>query len=482
VSETPPPEPLSPGATGLTPGQQALLARRLQGRKRSAGRGGETPRNIPRSNADEAPLSAEQTQLLYHSLLSDRPIYNEAVTFIRHGPTDVSALRRAFGRLVARHEMWRTEVRIVRGEPRQFVQPSRDLELPLHDLRELPESEREPAATQLLASLARPRYDLRRGGPLIRPALVRMSATEHRLLLALHHLAFDGVSLYRVVLPELARLYDAELRAEPDPHPLPVQYVDYALWQRGVLEAELAREVPWWRAQLAGAPAELRLPLAQPRSAERTHRGAVCSFEVPRPVVEAAYSLARLSGATLFPVLMAAYALVLRDHGAGSDLVFATVADLRRRPELQSMVGYCLTPLVLRLQFAAEQRPTEFVAAAHRVLLAALDHVVPFDPLVQRLEPPRAAGADPVFQSMLVLEPPALLHSPEWELRVLETGVGQALQATKTDLHLELDERPTGSLSGRVFINADLFPADYADRFAADFASRLGWLTSVEND
>jgi len=460
----------------LSPAQAALLAARLKGRSPGPGTGPPEPA----TDGGSAPVSAEQEQLLAHALfLPGSHLYNEAVCVVRTGPVDLDALRRAVDLLVARHDIWHTTFQRQRREFRQVVGPAPTHPLPLHDLARVPAGQQEKRIVDLVTAVAAAPFNLR-AGPLVRPVLVRVAPEEHRLYLALHHIVFDGVSLYRVVFPELVALYDAVAAGRVPTLPPTVQYADYARWQRsGVLDEELRRCLPHWRVHLADAPV-LQLPLDHPRPAEQRHSGRMIGFEVGAGSVDAARVLAQATGTTLFHVLAAVFARFLGELTGQRDVVFATVADLRRRRELESMVGYCLTPVVLRVPLREAEAANSLVARVRDEVLDALSHLVPLERLVRELHPPRVPGADPLFQAMLVLEPPAVPVAPGWSMHQLDPAVGAALGQAKTDLLMELDERPDGRLSGRLTVNADLFGPGFAEQVVASWTQLLAAFTRTD--
>ena len=436
---------------------------------------------VERTGAQTAPLSSEQEQLYYHSFFLRRnPIYNEVVAVTKTGPFDVGAMQSALSELVTRHEMWRTTFRHDGLEPYQVVGPVPTYELSMHDISALSPAARRQAAMAIAVDKALRPFDLERG-PLVRPWLVKVSDDEHRLYLALHHLVFDGVSLYRIVLPELAALYDAAVAGVPAdlPEP-PVQYVDYVHWQRsGVLDEEVSRHLPYWRARLAGAPACLELPTARVRSAEARHHGFMIGFVVAGERVEALRELAHASGATLFHVLGAAFAVLLSRVSGDEEVVFATVADLRRRREFESMVGYCLTPMPLRVHVGDRWPSVDLVRDVRDEMLDGMTHLLPFERLVRELNRPRVQGADPIFQAMLVLEPPTPDVHPQWRLHPHDAEIGTGIGHAKTDVHLELDERPEGHLSARLILNRDLFDEEQGRQLVSEWEAVLADLSSM---
>jgi len=454
-------------STRLTAEQLALVEQRLRGARPSP-----AP-VIPVAPDGPAPLSAEQQQLVWHTwMVPGNPIYHECITLIHRGELDVAALRSALDALVARHDVWHSTFERRARQLVQVVGPAPTHELPVHDLRGAPPE----ALGELVAGVSLAPYDLAQG-PLVRPVLVRTADDEHRLFLAMHHLVFDGVSLYRIVLPELAALYDAAVAGRPSPLPPTVQYRDYATWQAaGVLDAELERHLPWWREHLEDAPT-LALPLDHERPEVPRYAGRTTWFEIPAADVEALRAAGHARGATFFHLLATAWTLVLRDLTGQDDLVFATVADRRSRPELRTMMGYCVTPAPLRVRLPPGAGVDEVLDAVRTEVLDVLSHNVPFERIVGDLNPAHPVGTSPVFQAMVVLEPVAEQLHPQWSMHPLDPSIGGALGHAKNDLHLELDERPDGHLSCRLITNRDIFDEPFADAFAASYARVVASLT-----
>jgi non-ribosomal peptide synthetase component F len=421
------------------------------------------------SAADTAtvPLSVAQEALWYVSLLAPNRIsYNETVSIRKDGPFDLAAFRRAFNAFVARHEAWRTTFDLVDGAPVQIIGPPPGYDLPLVDLSHLTQDEAERQAVRIVAETSRIPYDVRRG-PLVRPRLIRFPGEHHRLYLALHHVIFDGVSVYRVVLRELIALYDAFAAGAPSPLAAPAaQYADYARWeQEWITGRRVARRLEHWREHLTPLPT-LALPHDHPRPREARYRGGVLALSVPTAAVDRLRAIGQGVGASLFQVLATTWSLLLSRYAGQDDIVFGTAADMRQRPEFEAVVGYCLTPLVLRVDLGGAPSFTELVVRVRNELLDGLDHLVPFERLVRELQPENASGANPIYQTMLVLEPSVAAPDPAWSLHQMESEIGDAVGTVKLDLELELDERPDGHIAGRLIYDLDLFEPDTAARLA----------------
>lgn len=423
-----------------------------------------------------APLSVAQEALWYESLLNPRQItYNEAISIRRDGPLDVAALRRAFNALVRRHEAWHTTFELVEGEPTQVLHRPTWHELPVIDLSTLSPEAAERRAVQIVAEVASVPYDVARG-PLLRPRLVRLGVDHHRLYLALHHLIFDGTSMTRVVLPELAALY-ASFAADQAPGLLEpaAQYADYARWEHEwIMQPRAARRLAYWREHLEPA-CELVLPTDRPRPEAPSGHGAQLAVSLPRATVTVLREVARRCDATFFQALAAGWALLLARYAGQDDVVFATVANLRQRPELEAVVGYGVSPLVLRVDLGGVRTFPELITCVRNELLDGLDHLVPFERVVRELGPggDRPPAGNPVYQTMIVLEPAAASADPGWSMHQMESEIGAAVGNLKVDLELQLDERPDGCLVGRLIYDRDLFDPDTAERIGAHWSRLL---------
>lgn len=427
------------------------------------------------TSPEAPPLSVAQEALWYVSLLAPNRIsYNETISIRKEGPFDVPAFRRAFNEIVRRHEAWRTTFDTIGGDPVQVVQPVPGFDLPVVDLSHLTCEQAERQAVRLAAETSRVPYDVRRG-PLVRPRLVRFPGDQHRLYLAMHHLVFDGVSVYRVVLLELIALYDAFCAGRPSPLPEPrTQYADYARWeQKWITEPRVARRLKHWRRHLAQLPV-LCLPLDHPRPQAPRFRGSVLPLSVPREAVDRLREVGQSAGATLFQVLATTWALLLSRYSGQHDVVFATPADLRRRPEFEAVVGYCLTPVVLRIDLSGDPPVTDLIVRVRNELLDGLDHLVPFERLVRELDYDGVPNANPVYQTMVVLEPATAAPDPSWSIHQMESEIGDAVGSAKLDLELELDERPEGHLAGRLIYDRDLFEAATVARMAEHWLRLVG--------
>ncbi|MDX6443963.1 MAG: hypothetical protein QOH71_1037 [Blastocatellia bacterium] len=443
----------------MSDAKRALLEKYLRG---NVAPSAETWTVNRRPAGQPALTSLGQEQLWIHAqMVDDLLLYNEPVTVRRTGPLDVAALKQSLKEIIRRHEAWRTNFAVENGQLVQVINPEFDLELPLIDLRHLPESERESEALRLATLDARRAFDLSKG-PLLRGMLAQLGDEEHYLFLTLHQIIFDGVSLYSVFLPELTALYEAFAAGRPSPLPeLPVQYADFAHWQRQqVQEHEVSKQLAYWKKQLADAPSGLDFPTDRPRPAIQTFRGEQLSFTLSQRLSDSLKTLSRREGTTLFMTLLAAFQTVLHRYTDQDDLLVGTVTTSRKRSEFDAMLGFFLNTLVLRTDLSGDPTFLDLLQRTRRVTVEALAHGdVPVHRLVKELDRERDAARNPLFQVMFVLEPPLPAPQSGWELSQVDVDAGIA----RVDLYLELDDRPEG-LVGRIRYNSDLFVAASIER------------------
>ncbi len=440
------------GITQNPDARRALLEHYLRKtRMEETASSGQIPRRDPEK---PVPLSFGQQQLwLAAQVIQDVPVYNECVTIHMPGALDVPAMERSLLEMLRRHEAWRTNFPVVDDQPVQVIHPPQ-LELPVVDLRDQPLERREAEALRLATTAALRPFDLAHG-PLLRAMLVHLSDTEHRLYLAMHHIIFDGVSLYQIFLPELWALYDAFSQGKPSPLAEPaLQYADYATWQRGKEQEEaLTEHLTYWQQQLAGAPPSLELPADHPIASGQSFRGAMLPFALAQPLTDALKALSSREGVTLYMTLLAALDTLFYRYTGQDDILIGTAMDRRNRPELQGIMGYFLNTVVIRTDLTGEPTFQELLRRVRDVVLDAHAHQdAPFEYLVRELQPERIAGRNPFFQVMISLEPPLAILPSGWTLTQMDVET----ESAKFDLNIELDDRPDG-LIGRFEYNSDLF-------------------------
>lgn len=463
-----------PESTELSQARRALLEKLLRGSAVSDER---PVQSIQRqSGTANAPLSFGQEQIwLLAQLMPDVPVYNECVTLHLPGPLDVPVFERSFTEILRRHAAWRTSFPLVDGLPVQHIHPPAPLALPVTDLCHLPVDEREAEALRLATVDSQMLFDLARG-PLLYTRLVRLSENEHRLFLTIHHILFDGVAIYQILLPELSAIYTAFLAGQPSPLPeLTLQYTDYACWQREQAQGEaFAAHLAYWKKQLAQLPATLDLPTDRPRPPVSTYRGSMRPFALSRELSEGLRTLSRQEGVTLYTTLAAAFQTLLYRSTGQEDLVIGTASAGRTRPELQTLMGYFLNTLVLRTDLSGNPSFRELLRRVRAVVAAAVAHEeVPFASLVRELQPERDLSAHPLFQVLLTLEPPLTTLPSGWTLTQMDVTVG----TSKFDLSLELDDRPEG-LIGRFEYSSDLFDAATIERMVGQWQTLLAGIVA----
>ncbi len=426
-----------------------------------------------------APVSFAQQQVWVHAqLVPEIPIYNEPITFHRNGTLDVQVLERVLTEIVRRHQAWRTVFRAVDEEPVQVVQAAMPVRVRIADLRGLPADARESEARRLAVEDALRPFDLSRG-PLFRTLLVHFSDTEHRLFLTLHHIIFDGYSIYRVLLPELARLYKAFSENRPADLPdLPTQYPGFAKWEREWLPqgARLAGQLAYWRKQLGGNPSILQLPTDQPRPPAQSFRGAIQPVSFSTELRDALKLLSQREGATLFMGMIATFAVLLSRYSSCQDVSIGTVSSGRKRSELEGLLGYFLNPIVLRNNLFGDPTFRELLRRTREVTLDALSNDdAPFTQVVNEVDPDRSLSFNPLFQALLTLEPPMSESQDGWTVALTQSEIDTGL--SKLDLCLELDDRAYG-LVGRFKYSSDLFEPATVSRMAGHLTTLLEGIVS----
>ncbi len=417
-----------------------------------------------RSSEGPAPLSFEQEQLWFLAqLIPDSAVYNESFTIGFKGSLDVTAFEQSLNEFINRHQIWRTSFPAVDGQPVQVIHPASNLKLSLVDLRNLPEAERESEALRLAAEdIMRP-FDLAHG-PLLRTMLVRLGDEDYRLFIALHHIIFDAVSIYQVFLPELHALYESFSSGKPSSlSPLPIQYTDFASWERESLQKDIFEQhLAYWTQQLADAPQILDLPTDRPRPPIQSYRGSMQTFALPSHLTEALKTLSRRECVTLYMTLAAAFQALLHRYTGQDDLLIGTITSSRKRPEVQRLAGYFLNTVVLRTDMSGNPTFRELLKRVCNVIISAHRHEdIPFGYIVKELRPERKRSYHPFIQVILSCQPQLPTPPSGWTVSQIDVQ----RHISKFDLCLELDERAEG-LIGRFIYNTELFDADHINRLA----------------
>ncbi|HSV66550.1 MAG TPA: amino acid adenylation domain-containing protein, partial [Mycobacteriales bacterium] len=415
---------------------------------------------VPRGQA--LPLSAAQRRLWFlDDLTAGGTEYNTGIGLRLSGDLDLDALRAALAGLVRRHESLRTTFDTVAGHGVQVIADEGEIPLRTVDLSGTDPGERDHAVEEALAAeLSRP-FDLRRG-PLTRTVLVRRAEDDHVLLLSQHHIITDGWSV-RVLVDELVERYAAAVRRTSSELPeLPIQYADYAEWQRGRHAAgTLDEHLAYWRRTLAGI-APLELPTDRPRPSLRTAAGAVHRHDLPAGLVQALSRVGHENGATLFMTLVAAVQVLLSRYANQTDVAIGTATSGRDRAELENLVGFFVNTVVLRTQVLAERSFGELLADVRETVLEAFAHdEAPFDKLVEEIQPGRDPSRTPLVQALVVLQTDMVRPRETAGLRVTEHDLPRP--AARFDLVLEFLPRDD-SLSLAVEYSTDLFDAVTVER------------------
>ncbi|HEX7330560.1 MAG TPA: amino acid adenylation domain-containing protein [Pyrinomonadaceae bacterium] len=415
---------------------------------------------IPRiSRNQNLPLSFAQQRLWFlHQLNPDSAVYNVPVSVRLKGTLDIQTLERSLSEVVRRHEILRTSFAFVDLEPVQIIEPAQPLRLPIIDLTLLPFAERENKASELISEEAHRPFDLA-AGPLVRVILIRIDSHDHVVMLTLHHIVCDGWSL-NVLMRDIAATYTAFAKGEPSPLPeLPIQYADFAHWQRSWLREEtLEAQLSYWHEQMADAPPVLELPLDRPRPAAQTFRGAIQSLVLSKSLSEKVHRLGKQENVTLFMLLLAAYKVLLYQYTLQEDIVVSTGVANRNRRDIENLIGLHVNTLLLRTNLYGNPTFREVLARVRDVTLGAYDHQdLPFEVLVEALQPERSPGVSPLFQTMFMLQNGSTAEeSTQLPGLTMSTFGARGMLISKFDITLFVLESPD-SLKAVFEYNTDLF-------------------------
>ncbi|MCA1614248.1 MAG: condensation domain-containing protein [Acidobacteria bacterium] len=421
---------------------------------------------------DTFDLSYSQRRLWFLDQLDPGSAAYNIPTAVRlRGALGVGNFGRSLDEIVRRHETLRTTFKAVEGRPVQVIAPSLALPLAVEDLTGFGADVREAEVMRLAAAEARLPFDLAQG-PLLRARLLRLGAAEHVLLLTMHHIICDGWSM-GVFIRELAAVYEAFGAGKPSPLPdLPIQYADYAAWEREHLQGGVAaRQLDYWKRQLGGELPVLRLHTDRPRPLAQTFRGARHYVSLPPSLAESLKRLSRGEGATLYMTLLAAFQTLLHRYTGQDDLTTGSSIAGRNRDETQGLIGFFLNTLVLRADLSGDPSFRELLARTRETALGAYaNQDVPVELLLEALQPDRRLGHNPLFQTLFILQntPPLALRMADLTLAPIEIETGTA----KFDLTLDLTETPEG-LHGWLEYNTDLFDAGTVARMAGHYRTLL---------
>ena len=442
----------------------------------------------------EIPLSHGQERMWFiDQLEKGTSIYNRPVFIRLDGDLKVPVLEQCLNEIISRHEIFRTTFPAVNGQPLQVISPLQPLTLSVRDISRLPEGEREGEVRRQATDETALSFDLDQG-PLIRARLLRLGEHEHILLLTMHHIVFDGWS-EGILFQELSVLYDSFSAGQSSPlSPLPIQYADFAVWQRQWLQGEVSdSQLAYWKKQLAGASV-LELPTDHPRPPIQTFRGSKQCFFVPKSLTERLKALSREEGTTLFMTLLAAFQTLLHRYTGKDEIIVGSPVAGRNRTDIEGLIGFFVNTLILRTDFCGDPNFRELLGRVRKVALDAYAHQdLPFEKLVEELHPQRNSSHSPLFQVLFVLQ-----NAPKRALRLagLTTTPLHAESDTATfDLSLLMVEE-ANSLKGTIEYNTDLFDEGTISRMIGHLqillehivtdpgtpVSRMALLTGSERD
>jgi amino acid adenylation domain-containing protein/FkbH-like protein len=426
------------------------------------------------------PMSyAQERQWFLNRLAPDSSVYHVSVGLRLRGALVADELEASLGIMVDRHESLRTTFDMVEGRPIQRVSPARETKLRRVDLSAEEPTARAEAEIALAAEEGGRPFDLRRG-PLCRGLLIRLGPQDHVLVLVMHHIISDGWSM-GLFIEEVSAIYQARVEGRPPVlPPLGIQYADFAAWQRARMEeGELGRQLAYWREQLAGCPAELGLPTDRPRPSVQSFRGASEWFQLGDGLGARIEQLSREEGVTLFMFLLAAFQVLLGRYAGQDDVVVGTVVANRTRAELERIVGLFVNTLALRTSLAGDPTFREVLRRVRAVTLGAYEHQeVPFERVVEEINPERTLSRSPIFQVAFAVQntPRRAVSYGDLELSPMESEAGVA----RFDLLVEVwtppvqaGEAAAGPLQVRVEYSTDLFERTTIRRMIAHWHGLL---------
>jgi amino acid adenylation domain-containing protein len=430
-------------------------------------------RGIPRrTGSGPAPLSFGQQRLWFLSQLRPNDsAYNMIQVLRLTGPLDVPALERAFNEIRRRHDVLRANVDLVGDQPVQFVAAYGPVPFTIVDCSTYPEDQRESACQEVIASYSRPPFNLK-SDPLLRTALVRLGPTEHRLVLVMHHIIYDGWST-RLLLQECVALYEAFAQGKPSPLPdLPIQYSDYARWQREWLTgAVLDKHLSYWRERLRGSVSPIELPADRPRRGGETSAAARVGKVLPVELLQSLKSLGQRHNATLFMTLLAAFQTLLCRVSGQDDVVLGSPIAGRTQLETERLLGFFINTLPIRIDMSGRPTFAELLDRVRLVVLDAIKHQeLPFEKLVEELQPERSLNHSPLVQVMLNA---FLLDVPQLHAQGLTfESVSLSAEESKFDLTM-LVQKAGQTIRVDLKYNADLFDAVRMEHMLDQFVRLL---------
>ncbi|HLO50179.1 MAG TPA: amino acid adenylation domain-containing protein [Kamptonema sp.] len=458
----------------LSPSKQALLAKRLRGEIQA-----DSPINlIPRRDSiDSAPLSFPQQRLwLLQQIDRTNASYNEHGAIQLKGALNIPALERSLNEIIKRHESLRTTFKMMEGQPLQIISPSLTIKLPIVNLSDVPLSEQKKQIQLIANQQSQSPFDLAQG-PLLRWMLLQTCQQDYVLLVTMHHIIYDGWS-YGILMRELAALYEAFSNNQSSPlSELPIQYADFALWQQQSLKGEaLETQIAYWKQRLGNTPPLLQLPTDYPRPAVQTFRGARKTFSLTAELTKALKALSQNEDATFFMTLLAAFKILLYRYTGIEDIAIGSPIANRNLSEIEQLIGCFVNTLVLRTDLSGNPTFRELLSRVRQVCVGAYAHCdVPFEKLVETLQPQRSLSYTPLFQVMFALQntPMPALELSGLTISSLESNNNTA----KFDLSLYIEERGEESIA-TIEYNTDLFETVTIARTSKNFQHLLAGIVA----
>ncbi len=464
---------ISKRIAALSPEQRELLELRLQQKSLKIKKNKSI---LPRNNSNNLSLSIIQERLWFlHQLQPESPLYNESALFAITGHLNSDALVKSINEIIQRHEILRTAFQNLDGQTQQIISSKLTVTLPIINIEKYLD-EQEKIIKKIITEQSSQPFDLTQV-PLLRGMLIRLKPQEHIMLLTMHHIISDGWS-WRLFYQELTVLYPAFENGNVSPLPeLPIQYADFALWQREYLNDKNYKfELAYWKQKLQNLPPVLALPTDNPRPAVQSYRGAREALILSESITNRLKSLSQQEGVTLFMLLLAAFKTLLYRYTGQTDLVVGTPVANRNQIETEKLLGCFINTLVLRTDFSDNPSFREILGRTRETTLAAYAHQdLPFEQLVKELQPDRTLSHNPLFQVMFVFQdtPLQALELPGLKLAPLITDSGIA----KFDLTLFLEDTKQ-ELIGAIEYNTDLFKADTIRRMIGHFQILLEGIVS----
>lgn len=453
----------------LSPVQRAILEQRLRQKRASS-----VKARIPRHGGEGGsfvPSFAQQRLWFLHRLAPDSNAYNIPNALHAKGPLNLKALEQSIDEIRRRHEVLRTTFAVHEGQPVQIIGSAKAEGLPVVDLSMVPQPDQERLAKELIEAESNRPFNLA-SQTALRVSVLKLNQDEHIILFTMHHIASDSWSM-SVLVNEVGTLYEAFSKGRPSPLPeLPIQYADFAVWQRQWLQGqELENQQNYWKRQLSGMPPLLELPGDRPRPAQETYRGAIHSIALSKELSTNLQALSRKQGATLFMTLLAGFKLLLNYLTNQNDIVVGTDVANRGRVETENLIGFFVNQLVLRTQISGESTFEELLRRVRDVTLEAYAHQdLPFEKVVELINPDRSATHAPLFQVKLILNhaPSGGLQLPQLDLKLFNAERTTA----QLDITFPLWETSEG-IGGWINYNTDLFDEATMVRFGRLFEKLL---------